>query len=376
MAIRAITIEGDVAVPQSLKVHDADTGEELLLHSIDISLAAGARPVAKILEHGHPRPVDVAIEPVAPPQQFVLPQLQPPVSAASAYAVGDRVEVHTKRGWELGEILQVNSIGLFEIRTDTLGAILGNVTTFDMRRPGTGGSSAPATAPFTPPGTYAVGDRVRVVSNPTFPAMAGALGTVMLTNPDGTLEVSLDMGAHATFNPADIELPNKRKNARLCCASYVNESHTRGCPGTVPMAATHPPLVTGTRVEVVKGARLGERGTIDKVSLPYISVTLDSGVLEIFHESKLGRIASNSKPSTRKWRSCCVSYVNEKHVDGCPKVTAAIHKDFSKAWQATLDPPKSGQIVAHLSCPECKGTGEYECPVTARKSPCSLGCKP
>lgn len=26
-------------------------------------------------------------------------------------------------------------------------------------------------------------------------------------------------------------------------------------------------------------------------------------------------------------------------------------------------------------CPECKGTGYYESPLTAKRSPCSLGCK-
>ena len=42
---------------------------------------------------------------------------------------------------------------------------------------------------------------------------------------------------------------------------------------------------------------------------------------------------------------------------------ALSHNSFTK----NKPPPK---------CDECKGTGVYECPVTAKKSPCSKGCAP
>lgn len=75
----------------------------------------------------------------------------------------------------------------------------------------------------------------------------------------------------------------------------------------------------------------------------------------------------NVHPShTHYKRDCCNSRLNEHHAPGCSRkgmVEAAIESVARRAKPAG-------------ACPECKGTGHYESPISGAKSPCSMGCKP
>ena len=88
-----------------------------------------------------------------------------------------------------------------------------------------------------------------------------------------------------------------------------------------------------------------------------------------FNIQILGPMAAETKAFVGI-RTCCNSWVNDPHKDGCPVVTRVM------GINPCEDYPSPGLLPrVDPNCPECKGTGTWTNPANAVTTPCSMGCK-